>query len=425
MSNIAILGAGLAGLSTAYHLGKGYRLFEREKEVGGVCRSFLCHGYTFDTTGHVLHFRNPEVASFVEDLLEGEWYRSQRSAWVYTKEKYVPYPFQAHFTNLSDPIRQECLSGFLAAQQKNRVGEKLESGATFEQWILSHFGRGIAKHFLIPYNTKLWGMAPSELGVDGVQQYIPIPTLQEILSGTDRPFGYNASFYYPSRGGIHQVALALRRRLTEPLFLEHEVEQIDLTRKKIYFTHGAEFPYTRIFSTIPLPELGQRITPLPPSIQQLFHRLKWVSLYSLHLGVSQMQESDKHWIYFADEEFPFYRVVMPSNYGSHLAPRGKGTVQVEVSHAMGRPALDLTQLRNAVIDGLRKVGLLEDESQIEVEQAHCVRYGYAVFTKECQQMIKTITEFLADHAIDLVGRYSSWEYMSLEDCLLAGKEAAQ
>ena len=54
---ILIVGAGLAGLSTAYHLsGLPYRLYEREQEVGGLCRSYKKDGFTFDYTGHLLHF---------------------------------------------------------------------------------------------------------------------------------------------------------------------------------------------------------------------------------------------------------------------------------------------------------------------------------------------------------------------------------
>ncbi|MGH7165590.1 MAG: NAD(P)-binding protein, partial [Nitrospiraceae bacterium] len=51
---IVIVGAGLAGLSAAFHLkGVPYRLFEKEHEVGGLCRSYQLDGFTFDITGHL------------------------------------------------------------------------------------------------------------------------------------------------------------------------------------------------------------------------------------------------------------------------------------------------------------------------------------------------------------------------------------
>ena len=53
---IAIIGAGLAGLSTAYHLKKDYSIYEQEHEVGGLCKSYTIDGFTFDYTGHLFAF---------------------------------------------------------------------------------------------------------------------------------------------------------------------------------------------------------------------------------------------------------------------------------------------------------------------------------------------------------------------------------
>ena len=70
---ILIVGAGLAGLSTAFHLSDmPHRLYERESEVGGLCRSYRKDGFTFDYTGHLLHFRQPDIKALVERLLAGK-----------------------------------------------------------------------------------------------------------------------------------------------------------------------------------------------------------------------------------------------------------------------------------------------------------------------------------------------------------------
>ena len=48
------MGAGLAGLSTAWHLQKkgiDCRIFEKEPEVGGLCRSRRFDGFIFDYSG--------------------------------------------------------------------------------------------------------------------------------------------------------------------------------------------------------------------------------------------------------------------------------------------------------------------------------------------------------------------------------------
>ncbi|MGH7227803.1 MAG: NAD(P)-binding protein, partial [Nitrospiraceae bacterium] len=82
---IVIIGAGLAGLSTAYHLtGVPYRLFEKEKEAGGLCRSYQMDGFTFDMTGHLLHFRQAEIRTLVEGLLAGRLEKHIRRSFIYS-----------------------------------------------------------------------------------------------------------------------------------------------------------------------------------------------------------------------------------------------------------------------------------------------------------------------------------------------------
>ena len=111
-----ILGAGLAGLSTAYHLGGDYTLLEQASEPGGLARSRTRDGFTFDVTGHWLHLSDPEVQRLVQSLLGDDLVTVARRAQVYTHGRYLPYPFQTNLRPLPDAVRAECLEGFLAAR---------------------------------------------------------------------------------------------------------------------------------------------------------------------------------------------------------------------------------------------------------------------------------------------------------------------
>ena len=85
---ILIIGAGLAGLSTAYHLGKGqdYQICEKEKQSGGLCRSYTMNGFTFDYTGHLLHTRQDYIRSLLEMLLPGKLSVHRRQASIYSQK---------------------------------------------------------------------------------------------------------------------------------------------------------------------------------------------------------------------------------------------------------------------------------------------------------------------------------------------------
>jgi len=162
-TEVVILGAGLTGLSAAYHLKQPYEIFEKEQEIGGLCRSICRDGFTFDFTGHLLRFNDHRIKDLIEDVCRVPWVLHQRRASIYTHRTYLPYPFQAHLSGLPQKVTCECLLGLLRAQQQAHV---FQPARNFEDWVIKNFGPGIARHFLLPYNRKIWQADPSEMTPD-------------------------------------------------------------------------------------------------------------------------------------------------------------------------------------------------------------------------------------------------------------------
>ncbi|MBU1853282.1 MAG: FAD-dependent oxidoreductase [Candidatus Omnitrophica bacterium] len=149
---IVILGAGLAGLSTAYHLKRGYALFEKDAEPGGMARSINQDGYIFDYDGHLLYFKDEYTFSLVRQLLGENLAPHKRNSWIYSKGSFTRYPFQANFYGLPKGVVRDCLLGlikargsFFSTNLSNREGGSGEgSNGNFENWIRRTFGNGIA-----------------------------------------------------------------------------------------------------------------------------------------------------------------------------------------------------------------------------------------------------------------------------------------
>ena len=71
--NLAILGAGVSGLSLARSLSEGgfdpanFTLFEAAPIPGGLCRSRTVDGFTYDIAGgHILYSKEAEVMDWME-----------------------------------------------------------------------------------------------------------------------------------------------------------------------------------------------------------------------------------------------------------------------------------------------------------------------------------------------------------------------
>lgn len=424
---IIILGAGLAGLSVAWHLqrqGKDCQVFEKEPEVGGLCRSKNINGFTFDYDGHLLHFKYHYTFNLIKNLLGDNLARHQRNAWVYSYDTYIRYPFQANLYGLPLAIIKECLLGYIQASKDNH--RKKKENLNFLKWINQTFGKGIVKHFMIPYNTKFWTVSPRELTCEWLDGFIPVPSLDQVIEGTieesKRQFGYNALFWYPKRGGINQLPLALAGSIKN-IHTNCKILEINLERKEIKITSGNKEKFDYLISTIPLPEMPNLIKGLPREVASSFRRLRWNSIFNLNLGIERRNESRRHWIYFPQKEFSFFRVGFPHNFSSYLVPSKKSSLYVEVAYSKDKP-INKNNIVLRIKEDLKKAGLLTQTDPICLEDINDIKYGYPIYDTNYHKAREKILKFLTQNNIYPCGRYASWRYMSMEDTLLDGKRVA-
>ena len=107
-----ILGAGLAGLSAAFHLGDCAEIYESESYVGGKARTEYHQGFTFDVTGHWLHLRDEAIRQWILELLgEDHFLKITRKSRVWSHGVYTQYPYQANTYGLPPNVIKSCVWG--------------------------------------------------------------------------------------------------------------------------------------------------------------------------------------------------------------------------------------------------------------------------------------------------------------------------
>lgn len=425
---ILILGAGLAGLSTAWHLqrkGIDCQIFEKESLTGGLCRSKKIDGFTFDTSGHLLHFKHRYTFNLINNLLGDNLVEHQRNAWIYSYDRYTPYPFQANLYGLPSSIIKECLLGFIEASFNGHLKKK--KGLNFLDWINQTFGTGIARYFMVPYNTKFWTVSPRELTCEWLDGFIPVPSLDQLIEGTikesQEQFGYNLHFWYPKKGGINQLSLALADQ-TKHIYTNCSVTEIDLAKKEIKITSGNKERFDYLISTIPLPEMLRLIKGLPSDVISSFRRLRWNSIFNLNLGIERKNFDGRHWVYFPQKEICFFRIGFFNNFSPYSAPSGKSSLYIEVSYSEDRP-IDKSNIMLRIQEDLKNIGMLTKNEQICIQDINDIKYGYPIYDKNYSVVRNKILKFLLKNNIIPCGRYGSWRYMSMEDVLLDGKNIAE
>lgn len=427
MRQTTILGAGLTGLSAAYHLQDGYDIFEQESEAGGLCRTMERNGFLFDYTGHLLHLRREYTQHLVQTLLPDLYQQHARKAVIYTQGRYVDYPFQANISSLSPHIIKECIIGFVETLHKPDSSSQPPI-QSFHDWVLHTFGAGIAKYFMFPYNAKLWRIPLDQLAADWVSWSIPKPTLDEFLNGAlgiqNRAFGYNPTFLYPKRGGTGQLPKALLSHLrSEHLRYRKKAIEIDAAAKKIRFEDGSTHTYDRLISTLPLPRLLAILRNLPQEITQAGEQLRHVSIYDVNIGVKRPNISDVHWIYFPEPDYLFYRVGFPMNFSPAVAPQGCSSMYVEVSVLPDEVIPEHTLLDRIYAD-LQRCGILRETDEIPVAAVERIECAYVIHDLHRSQALQSIFPYLEHQQIYSTGRYGAWKYDSMEGAMLDGKQIA-
>ena len=418
---IVILGAGLAGMAAAIRLKKGFRLLERRDVPGGLCDTVNEGGFRFDRTGHLLHLSNGRRRKLVLDLLGDDLVEIQRRSRIFSHGIYTHYPYQANLHGLPPKVAAECLKGFIEAAVARRG--KRARGKTFEEFILANFGKGIAGHFMIPYNQKLWGVHPREIIDAWCDRFVPTPELDEVIDGTvglaHDEMGYNATFLYP-RQGIGALSDAMAEKAGE---IEYGTSPsaVDFRRKRIR-VKGRWIGYRALISSLPLDRLVPLLVDPPSRLVGYCSGLRCTSLRYLDVALNRRPGTEYHWSYVPQKRYPFYRVGSYSSFSSRMAPRARGNLYVELAN---RRPVNLNVVMPRVISGLMEMRIIDHASDIAFVRPRFIRRAYVVYDRWHSRATGKILEWLESENILSVGRYGKWEYAAMENAIVQGFEAAK
>ena len=419
---IAILGAGLTGMSAAIELGEravGYRIFEKSRVPGGHAVTIEDNGFRFDRTGHLLHLKSDALRAEVLDWIGPDHLQIQRRSVIWSNGVYTRYPFQANTFGLPPQVAYECVQGFIAAHFARDKPEP----KNFEEFCLLHFGEGISRHFMLPYNARLWGVHPREITSSWCQRFVPLPRLEDVIAGAvglnDRELGYNSNFIYP-RLGIGQLAAGMARRVPK-LELARSPQRIELATRTLVF-EDERLEFDVLLNTIPLPSLLGLIDELPAPVLAAARKLRCSHLEYLDVALRRKSGKDFHWAYVPEAKYPFYRVGCYSHFSDALAPPGKSSLYVELAD---RSQPDLERVLPEVARGLIEMGVIDSPEDIEFARARRIDYAYVIFDHEYFAALDVIRPFLEQARIVSSGRYGDWNYSAMEDAIAFGKTAAE
>lgn len=415
--NTLVIGGGPTGLAFAARFGSGAIVLEKSMEVGGISRSIEIEDGVFDIGGHSFHTPHENVRALVLDLMGNNWSTQARDARVWFSGQLIPYPFQRHFEKLSEAHIVDDCRGFQPDP------ELLSQSENFEEWISRRFGEGVARHFMLPYNRKLWAHDLREMSCEWVGERVATDTDKSAGSSNAaparKPLQSDSHIAYPLNGGFGEIFRTLAAHCPA-IERSEKVVHIDLDKRTVHTASGKIRPWQRIVSTMPLPELLASLSDCPPPLIAAAARLKYVSLKILLLLVKLRNQEVPQRIYVADPLVPPHKIAFNHTSSPNLRTRTHHAMMCEVSYSAHKPAPADDLLFERMENWLVSEGYIGSRADVRARQIIDLPYGYPVYSHERQRILSEIMPYLNERDIFSIGRFGAWDYANSDECIRQG-----
>jgi protoporphyrinogen oxidase len=417
----AIIGAGPTGLGAAWRLNElshdSWLLIDADKSAGGLAASVIDeNGFVWDKGGHVLFSHYDYFDDALNNCMGDNWVQHERQAWVWMRDQFIPYPLQNNIWRLPPGDLTSCIDGLLAIHNKTVTSSTAD---TFEDWILANFGQGLADVFFLPYNYKVWAYPSKLMSACWMQERVAKVDLSRILHNLvqrkdDLGWGPNSTFRFPKHGGTGRIWQSMMERLPKDRFLlGNAVTCIQSDDRVITLSDDTKIEYKYLLSTMPIDKLIG-ITQGVPRFQDDLKQFLYSSTNLIGVGLRGQPPDflkSKSWVYFVEDDIPFYRLTVFSNYSRFNVPQPgeQWSLLCEISESKVK-TVDGANLKKDVLAALASIGFISSDACIDSVWQTRIEYGYPTPFLARDESLGRINQELLKSNIFSRGRFGGWKY---------------
>ena len=440
-----ILGGGPAGLALAFELhraGKAFMVIEKNEALGGLSKTLEYGEFRTDIGPHRFFSQNKYLYDLIQDLLGKKWIKVNRFTRFYIKEKFFLYPVDLKniFQNVGIYRASRFFLDYLW-QKIKKIFIKRQF-FSFEEQIISDFGKSLAELNMLNYTEKLWGLPCSKISSDWASQRIKGLSLKEVIKNSviklkNGPKTLVNQFYYPDTGtGLIYEKIKERTIEGKNNFFKLNSHPLEISHNECKITEVSVkidgriqvLKIKHLISSIPITEFIGLLKPkVPDEILEAAKNLKFRSHISFFITLDKPSVFSDQWVYFPDKEIPFCRISEPKNFSKKMSPEGKTSLMVEffcwendnIWKASREELLELS------IKWLEKIDFIKKEEIIDC-YIHKEKYAYPIYDLNYKKHSDKIKSYLKKFDnFQSIGRAGCFKYNNQDHALEMGILAAR
>lgn len=446
LKKIAIIGAGPAGLTAAYLLGKANQdvtVFEKDPQyVGGISRTETYKGYSFDIGGHRFFSKSKEVEDFWTEILSDEMLERPRSSRIYYNHKFFAYPLAAFEALRKLGIIQStlCVLSYLKAK-----AFPIKDPKNFEDWVTNQFGKRLFNIFFKTYTEKVWGIPCNEISADWAAQRIKGLSLSSAI--------WNAVFKPKASGGKDKVIKTLIDSFRYPkkgpgMMWERCVEkskalgvkiEMNTGVKEIYFFNNQWAVKTNagnslegfdyVLSSAPMRELIASVHPkFPEKAFNASQQLSYRDFITVVLICKDEDAFSDNWIYIHDPNVKVGRIQNFKSWSPYMVPDSNMACYGLEYFCFEGDGLWTSTNEDLINLGKKEIEQIGLTTGANVVDGYVVRQpkAYPVYDHSYKQNVDAVREALKDYkGLYLVGRNGMHKYNNQDHSMMTAMLAAK
>jgi len=410
-NKIAVIGAGISGLSAAHFLKKKAEVvvYEAAARPGGLVQCDVIEGFLYHKVGgHVFNSRMEDVLNWFWSFFdkEKEFIQARRNAAIaFDQETFVGYPIENHLWQLPEATLRSSVKDLLElfATQKSET-------ANFDEFLRNQFGNTLYQLYFKPYNDKIWKCDLKEVPLDWLQGKLPMPAISDIFLSNilKKPESemVHSTFHYPKEGGSQFIA----DRLAEGLDVRTStpVERIFHDGTKLHLNESEVYDavlYTGNIKGLP------SILGAPFDEGEFQESVNRLASHGTTTVLCEIDPNPYSWVYLPSSSHLSHRIICTGNFSPSNNVTGKNSATVEFTGAVGYDDIKETLLRLPF--------------RPRYIAHHYQKHTYPIQFAETRLKIGEIEKALQKSRVYLSGRFAEWEYYNMDTAIDAARRKSE